>query len=750
MNINYGILAIFMLTNALFVNASSAATMSSLYVAPDGNDITGSGTINAPWRSIDKAKNFIRTTALNDSMTGDIIVYLRGGDYIIDNTLSFSSNDSGSNGYTIKYKNYENEIPIVSGGVDFSSDWVLHDATNNIYKKTGVSLEFRQLYTNGEKAIRARTPNVGSWNNITSWDNISRKININSSDVSEGWGNIEQVEMVIRQEWAGTVMRVSSVNIEGSNAEVAFHREESDIIFNRQYPPKRNSQKYIFENAYELIDSESEWYLDTTADTLYYKPRIGENMETIKVVAPQVETLLAVNGTLDNPVHHISFSGLTFNHSTWMRPSNFGNLDTQAGQYNISVGPNNTQYVERQKAAVYVKHANNLRFERNIFEKLGAAAIDFHRGTHDNVFVGNIVRNISGTGVYVGVFSDENVEIHVPYNPGDVRDKSVNETISNNYITKIGQEYFGSIGIAAGYPESITIEHNELANLPYTGISVGWGWTQQSNSMRNNKVNNNYIHEFMRMLHDGGGIYTLSSQPNSVMNGNYLRNQTGEFGSLYFDEGTQHYSASNNVIENSPRWLHIWTSTISDIDVSNTYTTTSTQTNNGSNISISNTHYHPNANWPEEALAIIENAGLEPEYSDLNNDPDALTIVDGMNSSSVVFSGDWTTETPSTLDYSNTINWSSATIPGDYVEYTFTGTAIKWIGRKNRYSGVAKIYIDDILQGTVDTYSDSSLHQVSLFDKVGLSNAQHTIKIVSELAGSGGYYSIHVDAFEVN
>lgn len=84
-----------------------------------------------------------------------------------------------------------------------------------------------------------------------------------------------------------------------------------------------------------------------------------------------------------------------------------------------------------------------------------------------------------------------------------------------------------------------------------------------------------------------------------------------------------------------------------------------------------------------------------------------------------------------------------------YVQYTWTGTSIAWIGAKNSNLGKANVYIDGVLQiAGIDLYSATKQYQQPLYVKTGLSNASHTIKI--EVAGtknasSSGYY-VNIDA----
>ena len=54
-------------------------------------------------------------------------------------------------------------------------------------------------------------------------------------------------------------------------------------------------------------------------------------METAEVIIPTLETLVTIDGTLSRPVKHIQFNGITFEHTSWMRPSYQGHVTLQGG-----------------------------------------------------------------------------------------------------------------------------------------------------------------------------------------------------------------------------------------------------------------------------------------------------------------------------------------------------------------------------------------------------------------------------------
>ena len=376
--------------------------------------------------------------------------------------------------------------------------------------------------------------------------------------------------MVIDQVWEIAVLRVKSFQINGANASVTFKQPESKIEFTHPWPPVIVTTNYqatfYFANAIELLDSPGEWFLDARAGKIYYWPRAEEDMTRAKVFAPVLETLVEIAGTPDKPATNIHFEGITFAHTTWLRPSEQGHVPLQAGMFLLDAkklspkgtayhaGLDNLAWIGRPPAAVTVKNANNITFTNCTFEHLGAAGLDFQSDTHDDAVQGCTFRDLAGNGIQLGKFSDTNVETHLPYNPVDEREICLRETIANNLIHDCGNEDWGCVGIAAGYVRNLSILHNELFDLPYTGISVGWGWTKATNCMRDNSIHANHIHHVAQRLGDTAGIYTLSAQPGTVVSENSVHDihispfvpDTNHWFYLYLDEGSSGITVRDN------------------------------------------------------------------------------------------------------------------------------------------------------------------------------------------------------------
>jgi hypothetical protein len=528
------------------------------YVSPSGSD-RNPGTLTKPFRTVERAQAHVRK--VSKSMTADIVVYLRQGQYPLKNTLVFGPEDSGTNGFKVVYRAYQSEKPVISGSRVITG-WTAHE--KGIYKAKVAGSPFRQLYLGNQRLTRARTPNAGKYNKIIFWDPKNQEIGLDQFDTGK-WKNHDKIELIAQMQWAEAIMRLSSLQpnvasdswVPGNFVRVKVQEPESRVVYKRVHPNRVNGQAYHFENAYEFIDEPGEWYLDQTAETLYLKPFADmPPEERIAVTAPVLDTLLSIKGMPDRPVHHLEFAGITFAHSNWTWPLHNGHIPIQASQYTQVSEDGRTSY-GHPPAAVYLSFAHNIRFEGNQFSHLGATALDLRAGSSEVVIAGNVFQDIAGNGISVGKFMDGNALAGGFYK--DPRELCKNNLIANNIITQTGMDYYGSVGVVCGYAEGTTIEHNEIYRTPYSGISVGWGWTKKENASRNNKIRFNHIHHVMQLMEDGAGIYTLSHQPGTEIYGNWIHDITPSafiqrpiVRGIYLDEGSGGITIGNNAIEKGP------------------------------------------------------------------------------------------------------------------------------------------------------------------------------------------------------
>ena len=596
-----------------------------IWISPKGSDFND-GTRQSPKATLTsalrQAREWRRTE--DNRIQGGITIYMEGGTYAFHEPVFIRPEDSGTKESPTTIRSVGDEKVILSGGISINGwkkqgkVWVADVPVFN-----GRPLDFRQLWVNGKKAVRARdVEDFEKMNRICSVDEKNEILYVPAVSIRrliDNKGNLKAkyAEMVLHQMWCVANLRIRSVEVQGDSAAIRFHQPESRIQFEHPWPRPmvttdgHNSAFYLT-NARELQDVPGEWYHDMDARKVYYYPREGEKMQEAEVIVPAVETLVRVEGTLDRPVCHIRFEKITFSYTTWMRPSEKGHVPLQAGMYltdGYLIEPkmqrdylnhplDNQGWLGRPAAAVRVVAARQIDFERCRFEHLGSTGLDYEEAVQGGVVRGCLFRDIAGNGLLVGSFSPAAHETHLPYDPADRREVCTQQQINNCYFTEIGNEDWGCLAIAAGYVGDVNIEHNEISEVPYSGISLGWGWTQTVNCMRNNRVHANLIHHYAKHMYDVAGIYTLGSQPKS-----------------YVTENCVHSIYKPGYVHDPNHWFYLYT------DEGSSFITVRDNWTEGEKY-LQNANGPGNVwenNGPKVDSVIRERAGVEAAYKDLLN-----------------------------------------------------------------------------------------------------------------------------------
>lgn len=596
-----------------------------IWISPKGSDFND-GTRQSPKATLTsalrQAREWRRTE--DNRIQGGITIYMEGGTYAFHEPVFIRPEDSGTKESPTTIRSVGDEKVILSGGISINGwkkqgkVWVADVPVFN-----GRPLDFRQLWVNGKKAVRARdVEDFEKMNRICSVDEKNEILYVPAVSIRrliDNKGNLKAkyAEMVLHQMWCVANLRIRSVEVQGDSAAIRFHQPESRIQFEHPWPrpmvtTNGHNSAFYLTNARELQDVPGEWYHDIDARKVYYYPREGEKMQEVEVIVPAVETLVRVEGTLDRPVCHIRFEKITFSYTTWMRPSEKGHVPLQAGMYltdGYRIDPkmqrnylnhplDNQGWLGRPAAAVRVVAARQIDFERCRFEHLGSTGLDYEEAVQGGVVRGCLFRDIAGNGLLVGSFSPAAHETHLPYNPADRREVCTQQQINNCYFTEIGNEDWGCLAIAAGYVGDVNIEHNEISEVPYSGISLGWGWTQTVNCMRNNRVHANLIHHYAKHMYDVAGIYTLGSQPKS-----------------YVTENCVHSIYKPGYVHDPNHWFYLYT------DEGSSFITVRDNWTEGEKY-LQNANGPGNVwenNGPKVDSVIRERAGVEAAYKDLLN-----------------------------------------------------------------------------------------------------------------------------------
>jgi hypothetical protein len=471
--------------------------------------------------------------------------------------------------------------PIISGAVQVTG-WKLADAKRNLWQAPAPSalVNSRQLYVNGVRAKRAQGPvpvalqmtptgyiaadaTMSHWKNISDIEFVYTGGNSVWNLPSEGLGSWTQPRCPIAS-IQGTTITMAQPCWNNSTKRVMLPNGARTA--NLVGPMSVGKRPSYVENAFELLGTPGQWYFDRSASTIYYVPRRGENLLHADVEVPILQSLVALEGSASEPIHDVTFSGIQFSYATWLGPSTNAGFSEIQANYQVTgkdgydkqalcklVPGGECPYANWTKTPgnVSVAFDRHIQFLDDVFVHLGAAGLDFASGSQDNVVEGSIFTDISGNGLQLG-------GVEAPLAP--IADFTSNNRIDNNLFRNVGAEYRGGIGIVVGYARNTVITHNELEQLPYAAISIGWGgWPDkiklpgQANNSGNNVLSDNSIHNFMLVLSDGGGIYTQGRTGKDLadgekITGNVIRDQYSSGHGIYADNGSAMMTIHNNVV----------------------------------------------------------------------------------------------------------------------------------------------------------------------------------------------------------
>ena len=499
----------------------------------------------------------------------EVTIHLAAGTYYIYEPLRLRPEDSG---LTIS-----GSQAVISGGMQIKG-WRKQGKllVADVPDFNGRPVDFRQLWVNGRKAVRARdVSEFEQMARIRTYDKKNQVLWVPRKAV-EKILRAPYAEMVLHEMWCTSNLRIKSIELQGDSAGIRFHQPEAKLQFEHPWPSPMtpntgHPSPFYLTNAKDLLDEPGEWYHDIREHKLYYMSRKNETFtnrnEMFTAIVPVTETLVEVIGSAERPVRNITFKGVAFSHTTWMRPSEKGHVPLQAGMYLLEAyklrpqidRPNNHKldnqgWLGRADAAVELRYTEDINFDGCRFEHLGGSGLDYvvacRRGATTNCTFTDIAMN----GYVCGSFSPEGLETHLPYQPTDFREVCSGQQVDNCHFYDVTNEDWGCVAICAGYVSGICIEHNTINNVSYTGISLGWGWNRDLVCMKDNKVHANLIYDYARHMYDCAGIYTLGNQPGTVISENVVRDiakpsyvhDPNHWFYLYTDEGSSNITIRDN------------------------------------------------------------------------------------------------------------------------------------------------------------------------------------------------------------
>ncbi len=526
----------------------------------------------------------------------DVIVYIDSGFYELNECLDLSFFTS-ENQHNLTFVGHGNVI--LSGGKRLKgwknikdNHWVLF-----LPEVKKGDWYFRQLFSNGKRLTRARTPNSGfhktkgslsKYKNMNLWkyfaieDTLLQKQEpipyfesrcgfAYKDDQFKYWSDWKQAEILTYHSWETSWQSILAIDT--INKDVYFCTPS-------QYPVGTFGQemRYRIENIMEALDEEGEWYLNKEEGVLHYLAKEGENPNEMNIVAPVLSKILNIEGEINTKVSNIKFKNIKFENVDY----ELGHCDLapnwpkeiQRGipyfPSDLRPGYNDMQAAPNCGAAVFIKDASNIIFDQCAIKHVGGIGLKIDKGCKSVVLQSSEVSDTGGGGVYIG-FPER--DVYAKKIPKEVA-PSFN-IIRNCKIHNIGSVHPAAVGIWIAQSYNNLIENNELSDISSCGISLGWCWGKEKNYTMNNQIKRNYIHDVAQLLGDCAGIYTLGDMPGTIFYGNYLNDiykgdgVHGVVDAMGFDASSKGVVIESNVVgrisgkvasfakENSPE-LHIW------------------------------------------------------------------------------------------------------------------------------------------------------------------------------------------------
>jgi len=655
--------------------AQAAPKEHVIVVAPPGTanaSDRGPGTFGRPLATLREAQRRARLEAAKGDR--DVTVQLRGGTYRLSEPLRFDAADSGRGGRTVTWRGAR-DTTVLSGAQPVTG-WELDDAATGVYKApVGTGFDTRQLYVDGILAQRARIPLARTDITLN-----ATGFTLNNPDLAylATLPDQQRIDLQALQSFTNRFAPVQSIT--GTTVVMQQPAWDNNTYGYDALQSPFRTPTYFLLNSRRFLDQPGEWYLDTTSGTLYYKPLPGQDMRRARVELPRLETLVQVGGTYDQPARNLRFEGLTFTGTTWLHPSTpNGYANQQTGVFITGVQPDRPADAftscavgcrgfegsrngwAQAAAAVQVSAAHGISFHDNSFVNLGSVGLGIGNdavahatgvglGARDVSVVGNTFTASAGGGIVVGGVRPD------AHHPSDPRMVNSDILISDNRLYASLLEYLDQDPIFATYVTRLTIAHNYIADAPYTGIGLGYGWGandpggspeylnrglydfqpiyETPTTLSDVRVVGNYVRDVVRTMFDAGCIYTLSAMPRSTIEENVCEN-SGQLG-LYFDEGSRYLTASRNVFLNTAgQWAHANNQNgnrTGDLTLTDNYATNPAITGiaNGSRGNVTRGNLTITAANPTiEASRVIYNAGPTGRYrgpADPNRPPVGATL----------------------------------------------------------------------------------------------------------------------------
>jgi hypothetical protein len=631
-------------------------------VSPSGND-SAAGTADAPFRTLERAQAAVRSL----NAQHDVIVQLADGVYRLSQPLRFAAADGGRNGHTVTWQAAPGAHPVLSGAVRMTG-WRLYDKSKNIYvADTPPGLASRELWVNDALAPVASLE-------IHRSDYIFTRAGMVPKPGAPAIPGIDEAKHVELRATGFFTERVSPVARVDHGTLIMRQPAWDNNLWGYdtiEKPFHPELQHLYLANALSLLTQPGQWYLDPDKGKLYLRPAAAVDITTADVELPRLAVLLSIGNSLDAPVRDLAFRGLRFSYTTWLGPSGSqGYASQQSGSYltghalaypadpiaTCAMGCPAFESMRNEwnqmPASVQISASERITLDGNIFAHLGQYALGIGNdadamlsgvglGAGDVTITASVFTDCAGGAILAGGVQRS------AHHPADPRQINRQLIVRNNRIRSVSRDFRDNSAILSTYVEGNIILHNDISDVPYDAIDIGYGWGiqdpggnpnyrvrmhgydwpqnlvyQTPTTHRDVVVAGNRIHGAKQLFHDGGAIYNLSASPGTLITENYIFDNSGRI-ALYLDEGSRYITVRKNVVQDpDSEWLNINTVHAAyplrispdntAIDNWHDSVKTGGMWTNYQNDLILDDHLNRDGNWPDEAREVMKNAGIEP------------------------------------------------------------------------------------------------------------------------------------------